>query len=119
PEGPSMLPTINLTGDYLLVEKISSRLGKVRTPQNPRNIVTKRVTAVEGQRVSFVAKPKESDQCETSVVPKGHVWIEGDNIYNSADWRKFGSVPYGPIQGRVFWRIWPPNAFGPLGHRPE
>uniref|UniRef100_A0A7N0SWG0 Peptidase S26 domain-containing protein n=1 Tax=Kalanchoe fedtschenkoi TaxID=63787 RepID=A0A7N0SWG0_KALFE len=79
-EGPSMLPTINLTGDYVLAEKISARLGTVRpgdivlirSPQNPRNIVTKRVTAVEGQRVNFVAKPKESDLCaERSCVDRG------------------------------------------------
>ncbi|CAM8994788.1 unnamed protein product [Rhodiola kirilowii] len=112
-EGPSMLPTINLTGDFILAEKISVRLGKVRSgdivlirsSQNPRKIIAKRVMAMEGQRVSFVANPSESELCETIVVPKGHVWIEGDNIYASTDSRKFGPVPYGLIHGRIFWRV--------------
>lgn len=35
-------------------------------------------------------------------VPKGHVWIEGDNKYNTKDSRKFGPIPYALLQGRVF-----------------
>ncbi|MCL7031056.1 hypothetical protein MKW94_021415 [Papaver nudicaule] len=66
--GPSMLPTLNLTGDWILAEKIS-------TPRIQRN------------------------------VPKGHVWIQGDNIYSSNDSRHFGSIPYGLVQGKVFFRV--------------
>ncbi|KHN47457.1 Mitochondrial inner membrane protease subunit 1 [Glycine soja] len=50
-----------------------------------------------------------------SGVPKGHVWIQGDNIYASRDSRHFGPVPYGLIEGKVFFRVWPPDSFGPLG----
>ncbi|KAL9452233.1 hypothetical protein AB3S75_008093 [Citrus x aurantiifolia] len=125
--GPSMLPTINLTGDLVLAERISTRFNKVcpgdvvlvRSPVVPRRIVTKRVIGMEGDRVSYVADPKSSDKFETVVVPKGHVWIEGDNIYESNDSRKFGAVPYGLIEGRVFLRIWPPKDFGSLGRRAE
>lgn len=38
-------------------------------------------------------------------VPKGHVWIQGDNIYASNDSRYFGPVPYGLIQGKAFFRV--------------
>jgi len=38
-------------------------------------------------------------------VPKGHVWVQGDNIYDSRDSRQFGPVPYGLIQGRAFLRV--------------
>jgi len=38
-------------------------------------------------------------------VPKGHVWIQGDNIYASRDSRHFGPVPYGLIEGKVFFRV--------------
>lgn len=31
--------------------------------------------------------------------------MEGDNIYGSTDSRNFGPVPYGLLQGRVFWRV--------------
>ncbi|CAN1845282.1 Mitochondrial inner membrane protease subunit 1 [Linum perenne] len=71
-----MLPTLNYSGDVLLIEHLSHRLGKV---------------------------------------PKGHVWIQGDNVYASADSRYFGPVPYGLIQGRAFLRVWPIQDFGFLG----
>uniref|UniRef100_A0A5B6ZYK7 Peptidase S26 domain-containing protein n=2 Tax=Davidia involucrata TaxID=16924 RepID=A0A5B6ZYK7_DAVIN len=125
--GPSMLPTFNLTGDLILAERISTRFGKVgpgdvvllRSPENPRKIITKRVMGMEGDRITYIVDPKHTDRTETVIVPKGHVWIEGDNIYASNDSRKFGPVPYGLLQGKVFWRIWPPEAFGSVGQREE
>ncbi|CAL5345333.1 unnamed protein product [Camellia sinensis] len=112
--GPSMLPTFSLTGDLILAERISTRFGKVvpgdivlvRSSENPRKIVAKRVKGMEGDSVTYVVDPNNSDRRDTFVVPKGHVWIEGDNIYASNDSRKFGAVPYGLIQSRVFWRLY-------------
>ncbi|XP_043707536.1 mitochondrial inner membrane protease subunit 1-like [Telopea speciosissima] len=121
--GPSMLPTLNLTGDVILVERISTCLEKVapgdivlvRSPENPRKLVTKRVLGMEGDRVTFVVDPKISDRYESVNVPKGHVWVQGDNIYASHDSRQFGPVPYGLLLGKAFYRIWPPDGFGSLG----
>ncbi|KAA8524062.1 hypothetical protein F0562_010507 [Nyssa sinensis] len=118
--GPSMLPTLNLTGDVLLTEHISARLGKVgvgdivlvRSPENPRKTVTKRIVGMGGDRITFLVDPKNTDRCHTVVVPKGHVWIQGDNMYASNDSRHFGPVPYGLIQGKVCFRVWPPDGFG-------
>lgn len=42
-------------------------------------------------------------------VPKGHVWLEGDNSENSLDSRNYGPVPMGLIQSRAIARIWPFN----------
>ncbi|KAJ4827716.1 hypothetical protein Tsubulata_018038 [Turnera subulata] len=112
--GPSMLPTMNITGDVVLCEKISPRLGKVgpgdivlvRSPENPKKCLVKRVMGVEGDRVTYVADPKNDDnRYETAVVPKGHIWIQGDNIYASRDSRQFGAVPYGLLQAKVFYRV--------------
>ncbi|KAI3950015.1 hypothetical protein MKW92_044044 [Papaver armeniacum] len=108
--GPSMLPTLSITGDLVLTEKISTRLGKVNngdivlvlSPENPKKILTKRILGMEGDNVTYL-------------VPKGHIWIQGDNIYASTDSRQFGPVPYGLVQGKVFWRIWPISGFGSLG----
>ncbi|KAF5778306.1 putative signal peptidase I [Helianthus annuus] len=120
--GPSMLPTLNLTGDVLLSEYVSHRLGKVgpgdvvliQSPENPRKMITKRVVAMEGETVSFLVEPSRSDRSRTVVVPKGHVWIQGDNIYASNDSRNFGPIPYGLIQGKVWCRVWPLDGFGSL-----
>ncbi|KAG0714690.1 Mitochondrial inner membrane protease subunit 1 [Chionoecetes opilio] len=47
-------------------------------------------------------------------VPKGHVWLEGDNHHNSTDSRNFGSVPAGLIRGRAVFRVWPLSELGML-----
>ncbi|XP_047965532.1 mitochondrial inner membrane protease subunit 1 [Salvia hispanica] len=120
--GPSMLPTLNFTGDVLLVDKLSPLLGKVgngdvvlvRSPENPRKSITKRIVGVEGDTVTFLADSGRGDQSNSVVVPKGHVWIQGDNIYASNDSRNFGPVPYGLVYGKVFCRVWPPEDFGRL-----
>ncbi|CAK8534855.1 unnamed protein product [Lathyrus sativus] len=119
--GPSMLPTLNIAGDVVLVEHLSPRIGKighgdlvlVRSPLNPNRNLTKRVVAMEGETVTFF-DASGSDSSRTAVVPKGHVWIQGDNIYASRDSRHFGPVPYGLIKGKVFFRVWPPSSFGLL-----
>ncbi|GAV64376.1 Peptidase_S24 domain-containing protein [Cephalotus follicularis] len=125
--GPSMLPTLNMTGSLLLAERFSTRLGKVgrgdivivRSPVVPRRTVTKRIIGMEGDSVTYVVDPQNSNICDTIVVPKGHVWIEGDNIYDSKDSRNFGAVPYGLLEAKVFWRIWPPKDFGSLRQRAD
>ncbi|KAI9121521.1 hypothetical protein K1719_008554 [Acacia pycnantha] len=121
--GPSMIPTIGPMTSFLLTERISPRFGKVergdlvivQSPENPRKFLCKRLLGLEGDSVTFLVDPKNIDKCETVVVPKGHVWVQGDNIYNSRDSRQFGPVPYGLLQAKVFWRLWPPGGFGPLG----
>ncbi len=47
-------------------------------------------------------------------VPKGHVFMMGDNRGNSSDSRVFGAVPKENIQGGAFLRFWPLNRFGPI-----
>ena len=71
--GPSMLPTLNLTGDVVLAEHVSHRIGKVgrgdlvlvRSPVDPRRILTKRVVGMEGDTVCFYVDPMYS---QTTVV---------------------------------------------------
>ncbi|XP_062011762.1 mitochondrial ATP-independent inner membrane protease subunit 1a [Rosa rugosa] len=117
--GPSMLPTFNSSGDVVLAEHLSHRLGKVvpgdvvivRSPDDPKKMVAKRVLGLEGDKVTFF-DPHRIRKHNTTVVPKGHVWIQGDNTYSSFDSRSYGPVPYGLIQGRVFFRVWPPDGFG-------
>jgi signal peptidase I len=53
-------------------------------------------------------------------VPKGYVWVEGDNRGDSDDSRGHtmdpggGAVPVNQIVGRAFFKIWPPSQFGDL-----
>ncbi|XP_026444034.1 mitochondrial inner membrane protease subunit 1-like isoform X2 [Papaver somniferum] len=112
--GPSMLPTLNLTGDWILSEKVLNLSGKVhngdivtaRSPENPKKFVVKRIMGMEGDTVTYIVDPKNSEKCRTITVPKGHVWIQEDNIYSSNDSRRFGSIPYGLIEDLASSWIW-------------
>jgi signal peptidase I len=48
------------------------------------------------------------------VVPKGDVFMLGDNRTNSHDGRFFGPIKESSIVGRVFVKIWPIDSFGLL-----
>ena len=104
--GPSMLPTFNATGDIVLMDRLSPRLGRVgvgdivicKSPTHPHQTVCKRVAALGGGRVpSF----------PSATVPEGHAWLLGDNAENSTDSRVYGPVPTAMIKGRVVCRIFP------------
>lgn len=101
-----------------------------KNPNNPMQNICKRVIGLPGDRVitksSFQLNPfKNSDTSSTVdqtddeatansvlsskivVVPRGHVWIEGDNSENSSDSRFYGPIPQGLIRSRAMCRIWP------------
>ncbi|KFK44820.1 hypothetical protein AALP_AA1G307100 [Arabis alpina] len=120
--GPSMIPTLHPSGNVVIAERISKPIrGDIvvfRSPENPRKTPIKRVIGIEGDCISFVIDPKKNVKSETIVVPKGHVWVQGDYTQNSRDSRTFGPIPCGLIQGRVLWRVWPFQDFGSLRPTP-
>ncbi|KXJ80152.1 mitochondrial inner membrane protease subunit 1 [Aedes albopictus] len=52
-------------------------------------------------------------EIRTSIVtvPRGHLWIEGDNVQNSSDSRNYGPVPIGLVKSRAICRVWPFTEF--------
>lgn len=73
--GPSMLPTLNLAGDVVLTEHVSTRLGRLgpgdlvllRSPLNPNRQLVKRIVALEGDTVTYF-DPKLGDFPQTALV---------------------------------------------------
>jgi signal peptidase I len=51
-------------------------------------------------------------------VPKGYLWVMGDNRSNSSDSRANGPVPTHKVIGRAFIKVWPFSHFGVL-HVPK
>ena len=128
-KGPSMYPTFNTRGDVVLVEQVSRLRRNLQPgdvvisvcPYEPKKMICKRLTALEGQRVDVRRLHGPFGQENTFIrgkdtveVPRGHVWIQGDNLQNSTDSRYYGPVPYSLLRGRVFYKVWPPSEFGPV-----
>ena len=47
-------------------------------------------------------------------IPKGQIWVMGDNRTDSEDSRYFGPIPESSVVGRAVARIWPPNRIAGL-----
>lgn len=98
--GPSMFPTLNINGDYILIWKTNNvKFGDVVVAENNGNHVCKRVLGLEGDYIL-----NNNDYVQ---VPKDSVWLIGDNMANSRDSRTYGFVPNNKIHGRVLMRVFP------------
>jgi signal peptidase I len=124
----SMRPTLH-SGDEIVIDRLSLALraphrGEVVVSNSPQGLVVKRVAAVGGDSVGIedgVLVVNGKQQREKYVdyasidgvyfgpvdVPRGNVFLLGDNRGNSEDSRDFGAVPEDEIVGRLLIRIWP------------
>ena len=108
-----MLPTLEKQDDIILIENVSLIFFKrrpqvgdivsVRNPYKPGFLLIKRIVATENEKVVFTRNKRQ----EEIIIPKNHIWIEGDNKENSKDSRHIGPISVNLLTGRVIFRVWP------------
>ena len=112
--GPSMLPTFAATGDVVLEDRFSVLLGRpfargdlitFVSPANPSHIVCKRILGLPGDVVCVDPTGTVAPSDEHVVIPRGHVWVQGDNADNSRDSRYYGPLSMGLVRGFVYARV--------------
>lgn len=135
----SMAPTLEV-GDRLMVYKFAFLLGQVdrgdlvvfNRPPSAENSqlkdFVKRVVALPGEQVQAIngvvyvdnlPLPEEYLTGDSPTadfgpvdVPKGQIFVMGDNRSNSRDSRSFGAIDVDLLVGEVFVRIWPIRSIG-------
>jgi signal peptidase I len=103
------------------------------TPTKSSQSFIKRVVAVGGDTVLIrnghvirngkpasepFAAPCTGDVCDfpkSIVIPKGYVFLMGDNRGNSDDSRFWGPIPLKWVIGKAFATYWPPSRIGGAG----
>ncbi|KJZ70250.1 hypothetical protein HIM_10364 [Hirsutella minnesotensis 3608] len=112
--GPSMLPTFNVDGDWI-VSDMTARHGRrvgvgdlvlYKIPIFASLSGVKRIIGMPGDYVCM-GTPGEPGDHQTIQVPQGHCWIVGDNLTASRDSRMFGPIPLALIQGKVVAKVLP------------
>ncbi|XP_039960497.1 mitochondrial inner membrane protease subunit 1 [Bactrocera neohumeralis] len=127
--GPSMEPTLH-SKNILLTERISTRFHNPRrgdiiiavSPTDPKQFICKRIVGIPGDRIVLknntkpidtdidvlvTSKKQKVNEFQDEYVPRGYIWIEGDNSENSSDSRYYGPIPLGLVKSRVVCRLWP------------
>ncbi|PVH89511.1 LexA/Signal peptidase [Cadophora sp. DSE1049] len=110
--GASMLPTIEVLGDIVLIDKRYRRgrgvvVGDVVSFDSvvqPGERVIKRVVGLEGD---CVVRDTPGVGEGMVMVPEGHCWVVGDNLPYSRDSRHFGPMPMALIKGKVVAKVFP------------
>lgn len=127
--GASMLPTFQVNGDDVVVDRryrygrdiVVGDLVSYSIPIFKNSVGIKRVIGMPGDYVLIDSPDGASDrmiqvrfQIDDGVpevplltvwqVPQGHCWIVGDNLEASRDSRTFGAVPLALIKGKAILR---------------
>jgi len=120
-EGPSMEPTLGVRGYYVIENRLSYQLWPesitrgdivtLRSPLDPFRSVSKRVIGLAGDVICVDPTGTKAPSTEHVIVPKGHVWLMGDNAAMSRDSRLYGPVSTALIQGKLVARILPLRKF--------
>lgn len=136
-EGDSMRPALR-HGQQVLARRISpagglARRGEVvvfRHPLKRDDVVIKRVIGLAGEHLRLALDAVyvndlplaelylDGPPCPMNRYPRewlvgqDECFVLGDNRDDSQDSRAFGPVSQELILGRVWWRCWPPHAWG-------
>jgi signal peptidase I len=122
PRAPGLQPTDKGSGVGRLVRDVFEAIG-VLQPSTEEYI--KRVIALPGETVSgknghvfvndqelvepYLPVGDVTADFPPVVVPKGDLWVMGDNRTNSSDSRVFGPIRENTVVGRAILRVWPPG----------
>lgn len=133
--GSSMEPTMR-DGEVVLMNRFAAMQGHYEKGDivmfhyfdNGSRTVVKRIIATEGDTIRILDEGVEvngeileenytsgrTDGLVDMTVPRGTVFVMGDNRESSFDSRNMGAIPCDDLKGKVFFRIHPFGAIGKM-----
>lgn len=107
-----MLPTMEVEDELIVENRMVSIQSLQRgdlvtfmSPLDPTRGVCKRIIGFPGDIICVDPTGKYAPSTEHVVVPKGHIWVSGDNMSWSRDSREYGPIPVGLIKGKFIGRV--------------
>jgi mitochondrial inner membrane protease subunit 1 len=109
-----MLPTMAIDGEVaiesILAYRLSPSLARgdlvtLVSPLDPSRIICKRVLGLAGDVICVDPTGLRVPSSEHVLVPKGHVWLVGDNAAVARDSRDYGPVSTALIRGKLVARV--------------
>ena len=110
-----MIPTMAESGELVIEYRLPLRLNPnhlqrgdlvtLTSPVQPGRIVCKRVLGLPGDVVCVDPTGMKAPSTEHVVIPKGHIWIMGDNAAASRDSRDYGPVSLSLVRGTLLARV--------------
>lgn len=110
-----MLPTMAEEGEAVIENRLSFRLNPgclkrgdlvtFESPLTPGRFVCKRLLGLPGDIVCVDPTGSKAHSSEHVVVPRGHIWLMGDNSDLSRDSRDYGPVPLSLVRGTLLARV--------------
>lgn len=116
-----MLPTLAYEGEVVVEDRFSHRFNfrqlargdllVLESPLEPGRSICKRLMGIPGDIICVDPTGLKAPSTEHIKVPKGHVWIVGDNAEWSRDSRDYGPVSMSLIRSRLIARVGAPVIF--------
>ncbi len=104
-------PPTNQGGEIKdLIKRVVGLPGETIETRNGRVVVD----GVELEESYLPAGIGPGPPVERQVIPRGHIFVMGDNRPNSKDSRSFGPIPETLVVGRAFVKVWPVTDLGLL-----
>lgn len=110
-----MLPTMAVDGEAVIENRLSFWLNPAclergdlvtfESPRTPGRLVCKRLLGLPGDIICVDPTGLKVPSSEHIVIPKGHLWLMGDNADSSRDSRDYGPVSLNLVRGTLLARV--------------